>query len=82
MHPLVTLSESYGIPVGTVNWWDAQLERPPRRTSSATRTRPPRALVRRWQNWHLYDPLRGGTLPSAWAGTPHAGWRITGSVVI
>jgi hypothetical protein len=79
MHPLVTISESYGIPLGTVNWWDAQLDAasPQNILSDEDPTTP--STREAWQNWHLYDPLRGGTLPAAWAGTPHVGWRTTGT---
>ena len=82
MHQLVTISENYRIPLGTVNWWDAQLDAtsPQNILSDEDPTTP--STREAWQNWYLYDRLRGGTLPSAWAGSPHAGWRITGSVVI
>lgn len=81
MHPLVTLSEDYGIPLGTVNWWDNELSAGPQNILSdePTSTSPSTRIA--WQNWETYDHLRGGTHPSSWAGNPKAVWKTTGSVV-
>ena len=79
MHPLVTLSESYGIPVGTVNWWDNELPAGPQNILSdePTTTSPSTRVA--WQNWATYDHLRGGTLPPLWAANPKADWKHTGT---
>ena len=51
MHPLVTISESYGIPLGTVNWWDAQKDAaaPQNILSDEDATTP--STRQAWQNW-------------------------------
>lgn len=81
MHPLVTISENMGIPLGTVNWWDSQVDASspqnilldePSTTNPSTR--------QAWQGWATYDHLRGGTHPSSWAGNPKASWKTTGTV--
>lgn len=80
MHSLVTLSENYGIPLGTVNWWDNELTDGPQNIlSDEPPTTNPSTRVA-WQNWQQYDHQRGGTHPASWAGNPKAGWKTTGNV--
>jgi hypothetical protein len=79
MHSLVTLSESYGIPVGTVNWWDNELSAGSQNILSDEPTTSPSTRVA-WQQWATYDHLRGGTHPAAWVGNPKAGWKTRGTV--
>jgi hypothetical protein len=79
MHSLVTLSESYGIPLGTVNWWDNELSAGSQNILSDEPTTNPSTRVA-WQQWATYDHLRGGTHPAAWVGNPKAGWKTRGAV--
>jgi hypothetical protein len=78
MHPLMTLSETYGIGVGTVNWWDSELSGGPQNILSdeAASTSPSTRVA--WQHWASFDPRRGGTLPETWVANPRAGWKTTG----
>jgi hypothetical protein len=81
MHPLMTLSEAYRIPVGTVNWWDSELSGGPQNILSdePASTSPSTRVA--WQNWASYDELRGGILPATWVANPQADWKTTGRVV-
>ena len=78
MHPLMTLSETYGIPVGTVNWWDSELSGGPQNILSdeSAGTSPSTRVA--WQQWESFDRLRGGTLPATWLTNPQADWNTTG----
>ena len=78
MHPLVTISESYGIPLGTVNWWDAQLTATSSQNILSDEDPTTPSTRQAWQDWHVYDTLRGGALPPAWVGNPKPGWKTTG----
>ena len=75
------ISDSMGIPVGTVNWWDNELSGGPQNilTDEPTTTNPSTRVA--WQNWRSYEPEFGGTRPSTWAGNPQAAWKTTGPVV-
>jgi hypothetical protein len=81
MHPLMTLSETYRIPVGTVNWWDNELSGGPQNILSdePASTSPSTRVA--WQQWQSFDRLRGGTPPAAWVANPQADWKITGRLV-
>ena len=67
MHSLVTISEGYGIPLGTVNWWDAQKDAASPQNILSDEDRPPRARVRRGRTGN-------GTTPCAAAPSPRPGW--------
>lgn len=81
MHPLMTLSDTMGIPVGTVNWWDNELTDGPQNILSDEPSGTSPSTRMAWQNWDDYDHLRGGTHPGSWVGNPKTGWKTTGSVV-
>ena len=67
MHPLVTISEGYGIPLGTVNWWDAQLTATSSQNILSDEDPTTPSTRQAWQDWHLYDTC-------AAAPSPRPGW--------